>query len=138
MTTLAKLAANRRNSLFSTGPKSVDGKSIVARDATRHAIFSSVPVVTGENPKMWEAHRAGVVESLSPVGMLELATFTSSWKTSTMPIDLLAESCQHLFIWAFRAHETSVPIDGATMNSSSTEPGEFEKFVLELPQSKER
>ncbi len=72
MTTLAKIEANRRNGLLSTGPQSVEGKAIVARNATKHGIFAAVPVLPGECPEAWDAHRAGVVESLAPVGLLEV------------------------------------------------------------------
>jgi hypothetical protein len=72
MTTLAKIEANRRNGELSTGPRTVEGKVVVARNATKHGIFASVPVIPGENPEAWEAHRAGVVGSLAPVGLLEV------------------------------------------------------------------
>lgn len=71
MTTLAKLEANHRNGQLSTGPRTVEGKLIVARNATKHGIFASVPVILGECPVAWESHRVGVVESLAPVGLLE-------------------------------------------------------------------
>jgi hypothetical protein len=72
MTTLAKIEANRLNGQLSTGPRTAEGKAAVARNATKHGIFSSVPVLPGECPEEWEAHRAGVVESLAPVGLLEV------------------------------------------------------------------
>src|SRR5262245_47089473 len=72
MTTLAKIEANQRNGQSSTGPKTAEGKAIVSRNATKHGIFASVPVIPGECPQTWEAHRAGVVESLAPVGLLEV------------------------------------------------------------------
>jgi hypothetical protein len=72
VTTLARIEANRRNAALSTGPRTAEGKAIVARNATRHGIFASVPVIPGESPDQWEAHRAGVVESLAPVGLLEV------------------------------------------------------------------
>src|SRR5262245_63946044 len=72
MTTLAKIEANQRNGGLSTGPKTVEGKAIVSRNATRHGIFAAVPVIPGECPQTWEAHRSGVVESLTPVGLLEV------------------------------------------------------------------
>lgn len=72
MTTLAKIEANRLNGQLSTGPRTAEGKAAVARNATRHGIFSSVPVIPGECPEQWEGHRAGVVESLAPVGLLEV------------------------------------------------------------------
>ena len=72
MSTLAKIEANQRNAQLSTGPRSVGGKAVVARNATKHGIFAAVPVLPGECPDQWEAHRAGVVESLAPVGLLEV------------------------------------------------------------------
>jgi hypothetical protein len=72
MSTLAKLAANRINSTLSTGPKTPEGKAVVARNAVKHGIFATVPVVAGECPEVWEAHRAGVLASLQPLGTLEL------------------------------------------------------------------
>jgi hypothetical protein len=72
MTTLAKIEANQRNATLSTGPRTAEGKAVVARNATRHGIFAAVPVIPGECPDAWEAHRAGVVESLAPVGLLEV------------------------------------------------------------------
>jgi hypothetical protein len=72
MTTLAKIEANRRNGELSTGPRTVEGKVVVARNATKHGIFASVPVIPGESPEAWEAHRTGVVESLAPDGLLEV------------------------------------------------------------------
>lgn len=72
MTTLAKIESNQRNGQLSTGPQTAEGKAIVARNATKHGIFATVPVIPGEDPAAWEAHRAGVVASLIPVGLLEV------------------------------------------------------------------
>jgi hypothetical protein len=72
VTTLARIEANQRNGQLSTGPRTAEGKAIVARNATRHGILAAVPVIPGECPETWEAHRAGVVESLAPVGLLEV------------------------------------------------------------------
>jgi hypothetical protein len=72
MTTLARIEANQRNAQLSTGPRTADGKAAVARNATRHGIFAAVPVLPGECPEAWETHRAGVVDSLAPVGLLEV------------------------------------------------------------------
>jgi hypothetical protein len=72
MTTERQAAANRSNAKRSTGPLSAAGKAIVARNATKHGAFSALPVIPGvERPEDWDAHRAGVVQSLAPVGLLE-------------------------------------------------------------------
>lgn len=44
MTTLAKIQANRRNVALSTGPRTAEGKVVVARNATTHGIFAAVTV----------------------------------------------------------------------------------------------
>jgi len=55
------------------GPKTEEGKEVVRWNATRHGIRSPAPVVPGvEKKEDWEEHRDGVLESLSPVGHLEL------------------------------------------------------------------
>ena len=72
MSSLAKLEANRRNAALSTGPRTTEGKAVVARNATTHGIFSAVPVLPGESPEGWADHRHGVVLSLAPVGLLEV------------------------------------------------------------------
>src|SRR5215211_1319719 len=55
------------------GPKTEEGKEVTRWNATRHGIRSPAPVVPGvEKKEDWEEHRDGVLESLSPVGHLEL------------------------------------------------------------------
>jgi hypothetical protein len=72
VTTPAKFAANRRNALLSTGPRTAAGKLVVAQNAVRHGVFANLPVVPGESEADWHAHRQGTLDSLSPVGSLEV------------------------------------------------------------------
>src|SRR5438874_11425511 len=72
MTSLAKIEAARRNGRLSRGPRTPEGKLAVSGNAIRHGIFAHLPVVPGEDPAAWAAHRAGVVGSLAPVGLLEV------------------------------------------------------------------
>ncbi len=54
------------------GPITEEGKEVVRWNATRHGIRSPAPVVPGlEKEEDWEAHGAGVLESLKPEGHLE-------------------------------------------------------------------
>src|SRR5262245_41024069 len=56
------------------GPKTARGKAIAAQNATTHGVLSRAAVVAGlEQPEEWEAHRAGVLQSLAAVGQLEVA-----------------------------------------------------------------
>jgi hypothetical protein len=54
------------------GPTSQEGKEVVRWNATRHGIRSPAPVVPGiERAEDWEAHRDGILASLSPASHLE-------------------------------------------------------------------
>ena len=72
MTSMAKIATNRKNSQLSTGPRSLVGKTIVAQNAVRHGIFAHLPLVPGETIDEWQVHREGILASLAPVGLLEV------------------------------------------------------------------
>jgi hypothetical protein len=71
MSSLAQVQANRGNAQQSTGPKTPTGKARSAKNALCHGVRSEVPVLPGEIPEDWEAHRAGVLHSLGVVGALE-------------------------------------------------------------------
>lgn len=74
MTTLAKVEANRLNGQLSTGPRMAEGKAAVARNATRHGIFSNVPVIPGECPEdASELAGDAAVPSAAAEGILEAA-----------------------------------------------------------------
>jgi hypothetical protein len=40
-------AANRKNALKSTGPKTPVGKAVASRNAVNHGIFTAVPILAG-------------------------------------------------------------------------------------------
>ena len=73
MSSERQLEANRRNALQSTGPKTPGGIEAVRFNALRHGLRSLQTITPGENPAAWEAHRAGIVDDLKPVGAVELA-----------------------------------------------------------------
>jgi hypothetical protein len=54
------------------GPKTDDGRAAVRLNAVRHGVLATTPVIPGlESAEDWEAHVAGISESLEPVGYLE-------------------------------------------------------------------
>ena len=72
MASQKQIEANRRNALKSVGPKTEEGKAAVRLNALRHGVTAEAAVIPFvENPEDWEAHREGILESLSPVGHLE-------------------------------------------------------------------
>ena len=64
-----KLAANRKNALKSTGPKTPVGKTVSSRNAVKHGILVITPILPGlESREAWDGHRDAILESLAPVG----------------------------------------------------------------------
>lgn len=69
---IVKVEANRRNAALSTGPRSDEGKEIVAGNALRHGLLSTRPVLAGiERAEDWHDHLVETVRSLAPAGHLE-------------------------------------------------------------------
>jgi hypothetical protein len=56
-----------------TGPKTARGKAKVSRNAVKHGIFDTAPVVEPiEDRGDWDRHLAGYRDSLEPVGYVEV------------------------------------------------------------------
>ena len=68
-----QLAVNRLNAKLSTGPKTPEGKAIVARNAVKHGIFSQDIVAVGGDREHSAYARvlAGLRDSLKPEGLME-------------------------------------------------------------------
>ena len=78
MTSAAQVAANQRNALLSTGPRSDAGKAAASRNAVKHGLLAagSVAVTRGpfaESVTDVQAFVDAVVEELQPVGPQEAA-----------------------------------------------------------------
>ncbi len=78
MTTAAQVAANQRNALLSTGPRTDAGKAAASRNAVKHGLLAagSVAVTRGpfaESVSDVQAFVDAVVEELQPVGPQEAA-----------------------------------------------------------------
>jgi hypothetical protein len=48
MATEAQIKANQQNAQKSTGPRTAEGKAAVSRNAVKHGLFASDPVILGE------------------------------------------------------------------------------------------
>ncbi|MCL5279785.1 MAG: hypothetical protein M1376_07755, partial [Planctomycetes bacterium] len=71
MATEAQVQANRLNAQRSTGPRTPEGKAIVARNALTHGLLARAGVLPGEDDHEFEAHRQGLLQQLRPGTPLE-------------------------------------------------------------------
>ncbi len=73
MATEAQVRANRLNALKSTGPRTVEGKAVVAQNAVRHGLSARQAVIVGEDVGEYEFYREQMLAELAPEGAMESA-----------------------------------------------------------------
>ncbi|MCP4569404.1 MAG: hypothetical protein GY841_17655, partial [FCB group bacterium] len=70
-----KLAANRRNALKSTGPRTARGKQASRLNGLKHGAYANDLITfcadTKDNPKEYEQLLATLTEQMQPVGPVE-------------------------------------------------------------------
>jgi hypothetical protein len=71
MTTEAQIEANRSNAQKSTGPRTPEGKAVVAQNAITHGLLAREVVIKGEDPQEFALYRGGMLGELAPVGQVE-------------------------------------------------------------------
>jgi hypothetical protein len=71
MTSEARIAANRRNAEKSTGPRTEQGKAVVAQNAVTHGLWARRPILKDEDPQEFELHRTRMLQGLAPDGPKE-------------------------------------------------------------------
>jgi hypothetical protein len=71
MASVAQVLANRSNAQKSTGPRTTEGKAIVAQNAVKHGLLTQRVVVKGEDPQEFALFREQMLEDLEPVGSVE-------------------------------------------------------------------
>jgi len=71
MATQAQIEANRANAAKSTGPRTDEGKAVVAQNAVRHGLLAEQVVIKGEDPGEFEFYREALIRELAPVGDYE-------------------------------------------------------------------
>jgi hypothetical protein len=76
MATEAQIEANRANAQKSTGPRTLEGKTAIARNAVKHGLRARAAVLQGEDWEEYTCFREEMLEELYPDGMqeMELAT----------------------------------------------------------------
>ena len=71
MASSAQLRANRDNAKKSTGPRTIAGKSVSSRNATKHGLFSKHFFAGAEEQEKFEEAWEDLRENLRPVGPIE-------------------------------------------------------------------
>ena len=71
MASQTQIDANRRNAAQSTGPKSINGKYIVSKNAIRHGLLSNDGLLMDEDPAEFARFQARWEQDLAPIGEIE-------------------------------------------------------------------
>src|SRR5437868_4978225 len=71
MTSAKQIAANGRNALKSTGPKTSNGKSTACQNAVKHGLLSQEALLPSEDKEEFAELAVSLRESLQPVGQVE-------------------------------------------------------------------
>jgi len=71
MASHAQVTANRRNAGKSTGPRTLQGKAVVAQNAIKHGLLARQNVMRGEDPQEFEHLRDRMLAELVPAGTTE-------------------------------------------------------------------
>jgi hypothetical protein len=76
VTTENQIEANRQNALVSTGPRTIEGKAITAKNAVKHGIFARELVISDgdgrENREEFDQLFQQLVDDLNPEGQMEV------------------------------------------------------------------
>lgn len=71
MTSTKQLEVNRENALKSTGPVSLEGKSLASKNTIKHGILSKDLVVSGEKLSEYQAFRHNLIDTFQSEGTME-------------------------------------------------------------------
>ena len=71
MASAAQELAHRSNAQKPTGPRTPEGKAVVAQNAVKHGLLAKEVVVKGEDPGEFEFYRDQMLAELAPVGQME-------------------------------------------------------------------
>ncbi|MHC4475662.1 MAG: hypothetical protein ACYTEL_08450 [Planctomycetota bacterium] len=72
MATQAQINANRRNAQKSTGPRTPNGKAVVARNAVKHGLRARRhALISSDSPQEFEIHRDRIIAALNPANPVE-------------------------------------------------------------------
>jgi len=72
MSSIEQILANRQNAQKSTGPRSVEGKAVVAKNAIKHGLFALETLIKGENREDFDLFRDKLLEEFNPQGAVEV------------------------------------------------------------------
>lgn len=72
MTSPKQIEANRRNAVFSTGPRSPSGRTAVSQNAVRHGLRAQRVVIEGESQAEFDAFRNRLIAQQAPSDPLEM------------------------------------------------------------------
>jgi hypothetical protein len=120
--TQKQLAANRQNAMKSTGPKTSEGKAVVALNPIKHGLLSKEVLLANEDETALVELGKRLRHQLAPVGELELLLvdriIASVWRLrrilqieKDMVNKQVSEKAARLFSWNRKKKEGTPPVN---------------------------
>lgn len=95
MASKAKIAANQRNAVLSTGPISEKGKGVSKLNALKGGIYAKTRILPFEDPNLYEEISGQVYDEMCPIGFFE-ETLTEEIINDCFLLSRL-ERCNHAY-----------------------------------------
>lgn len=112
MATDKQIAANRRNALVSTGPRSLAGKQKSSQNSLKHGLTAARALLPGESEEEFRQLRGAMFSTMCPEGALENQLLEHAielvWRLRRVPAFEIA-----LLEWT--AHYQAARYDGSTV-----------------------
>src|SRR5690242_6533061 len=118
MATLAQTTANRTNALLSTGPRSVEGKAVSARNATKLGIYSQAEIIPGEDPAELDALAAEYERIYLPAGPVEASLVERAVRAQWLERRCARLEAEVLRVRAAECQDSSDPLGAAAIYDS--------------------
>jgi hypothetical protein len=114
MASESQIIANRLNAQKSTGPRTIEGKTVASQNSLKHGLLAESDVISSENQADFDLYRRQLLDELIPVSPLEsiLAEriVTLSWRLKR------AGRFQNQAIDTLNADQTNNPLKKLTQS----------------------
>lgn len=126
MASEAQVAANRLNAQKSSGPRTAEGKAVVAQNAVKHGLLAREGLLRGEDGEEFARHREALMEELNPTGALEVI-LAARIVDLTWRLRRVAQDRSETFGALYDRHTAGAPEPAGPAERGANDPGGLQR-----------